>query len=249
MGLNQPQPTKYSSPIQVPGAWNKLFDGGGFSTYAIKTDGTLWSWGYNGQGELGHNSVIAYPNGQSSPKQVGAQATWTTGTGSGNRAHGIKTDGSLWSWGRNQSGILGLNTVDIRRSSPTQVPGYTWSSISCEGTLTCAIKTNGTFWAWGKNSGNAEGVLGVNDAIDRSSPVQILGTTWIDCMAGGNSGHNAAAGLKSDGTLWIWGSMEKVNPLNVPSDTHYSSPVQVPGISWKDLSSKSQSSMGCIQHA
>ena len=67
--------TYYSSPKQVGAltTWSKIACGN-FNTIAIKTDGTLWSWGYNGYGQLGLNNVTSY----SSPKQVGALTTWST---------------------------------------------------------------------------------------------------------------------------------------------------------------------------
>ena len=249
LGLGQPFPTTISSPVQMPGDWNKILPGGANGIFAIKTSGELWSWGYNGQGELGHNSTIAYPNGQSSPKQVGTDTTWDTGCSNSATTHVIKTDGTMWSWGNNAYGKLGLNqTVNTRYSSPTQVPGTTWSSVSGQESGRCAVKTDGTFWTWGINDGDARGRLGLNDAIHRSSPTQVgTDTTWTDCMAFGNGGHNATAGLKSDGTLWVWGSMYRNNPLNVPQNIHYSSPVQVPGTNWSNLSAMAFNTVGCIQ--
>ena len=86
----------------------------------------------------------------------------------------IKTDGTLWAWGQNHYGELGLNQTDgLNVSSPTQIPGTTWSSIlgGVVDHTVHAIKTDGTLWAWGRNS--TSGALGQNDVVDRSSPVQI----------------------------------------------------------------------------
>jgi|8_EtaG_2_1085327.scaffolds.fasta_scaffold40264_2 hypothetical protein len=248
LGLNQGN-VKISSPTQLPGSWDKVLAGGGNMIIAIKTNGTLWSWGYNGQGELGHNSHIAYPNGQSSPKQVGTDTTWDTGCANSSTSHAIKTNGTLWSWGNNAYGKLGLNAPSGEtKSSPTQIPGTTWSKISCQESSRSAVKTDGTFWTWGRNFEDGEGVLGHNNAINYSSPTQVgTDNTWTDCMSFGNGGHNATAGLKSDGTLWIWGSMYRNNPLNVPQNTHYSSPVQVPGTNWSNLSAMAFNTVGCIQ--
>ena len=251
LGLNQPNNTKYSSPTQLPGSWDKVFAGGGNMIISIKTDGTLWSWGYNGQGELGLNEHIAYPNGQSSPKQVGTDTTWESGCANSSTSHAIKTDGTLWSWGNNAYGKLGLNQTSANiYSSPVQVPGTTWSKISCQESARSAVKTDGTFWTWGRNFEDGEGCLGHNNAINYSSPTQVgTDTTWTDCMSFGNGGHNATAGLKTDGTLWVWGSMYRCGPLNTPENAHYSSPVQVPGTNWANLSSMAFNVAGCIQGA
>ena len=112
----------------------------------------------------------------------------------------ISTNGSLWMWGQNSSGELGLKDT-ITRSSPVQVGTLTdWSKIFPGNTNSFAIKTDGTLWSWGAN-GN--GVLGLGDNnVSRSSPVQVGGTTdWDDISIG----NYYAIAKKTDGTLWVWG--------------------------------------------
>ena len=111
--------------------------------------------------------------------------------------------GGLWSWGRNQSGQLGLgDTGDATsRSSPTQVGSLTnWKKISAGYIHSLAIKTDGSLWACGTNS---NGGLGQGDITHRSSPVQVGSLTdWQSISAG--QFHSIA--VKTDGTLWAWGS-------------------------------------------
>ena len=226
--LGQNNRTKYSSPTQIPGSWKGI---GG-----VKSDGTLWSWGYNGVGALGLNDTIH----RSSPTQVGSDTTWAEVYGLINNqntekeAYGIKTDGTLWAWGFNAWGQLGLNDAGSpgnqsanSRSSPVQVgsdttwptTGYNkfgWSSSYIGG---AAIKTDGTLWVWGRKD---YGILAQNNQIYYSSPVQIPGTTWKS-LSRGLSGFNAT---KTDGTLWVWGRNAD-GELGLNSRIYYSSPVQV----------------------
>jgi len=95
-----------------------------------------------------------------------------------------------------------------------------------------ATKTDGTLWSWGNNS---QGQLGQNNNTNRSSPVQIPGTTWDTAKFNGGSRYSGAA-IKTDGTLWSWGQNDKGN-LGQNSQTYYSSPVQIPGTDWYDIKS------------
>ena len=106
-----------------------------YFTIATKTDGTLWSWGYNPYGQLGLGNVTYY----SSPKQVGVLTNWSSIASGGFHSLATKTDGTLWSWGRNIWGQLGLgNTTNY--SSPKQVGALTaWVSIA-GGNFTLATK-------------------------------------------------------------------------------------------------------------
>ena len=87
---------------------------------------------------------------------------------------------SLFSWGPNGSGELGLNDT-ISRSSPVQIPGTTWSSIGSGNGFSFATKTDGTLWSWGYN---AYATLGQNNKTYYSSPRQIPGTSWSSSSAG-----------------------------------------------------------------
>ena len=224
--------TTRSSPIQIPGTtWNYLSASSGGSSYGTKTDGTLWFWGANESGEGGKNNLTDY----SSPVQIPG-TTWETVTSygeSGRSALATKTDGTLWSWGYNFQGQLGLNLQGTpgNRSSPTQVGSDTTWSRAYASTWTLAKKTDGTLWGMGENS---KGTLGQNDTADRSSPIQIGSeTTWSSV----DVGRAHCLGVKTDGTLWAWGA-GSVGDLgqNQPQNTHYSSPVQVgSGTDWSDV--------------
>lgn len=127
LGLNDKTPR--SSPVQLPGtAWRYSEYSAAVNFYgslATKTDGTLWTWGYNsGFGTLGHNNRIDY----SSPRQIPGTAWSTIGAG---RYHNVclKSDGTLWAWGIGTSGELGQNIAISNLSSPTQIPGTSWARV------------------------------------------------------------------------------------------------------------------------
>lgn len=210
--------TTYSSPKQVGVAtnWAKVSGGAG-SAYAIKTGGTLWSWGANGQGQLGLNDTT-YRN---SPVQIGALTTWSKVSSGNSFCAAIKTDGTLWTWGMNYFGQLGLGNT-VYRSSPLQVGALTnWYEIAGGTNSLFAVKTDGTLWGWGKNSA---GELGLgNTTYAFSSPQQIGSlTNWLNI----SSGNYYCLALKTDKTLWSWGS-GSTGKLGLGNTTNYSSPKQV----------------------
>jgi len=129
LGQNTDYLSSRSSPVQVGAltTWSNIACGQYF-TVATKTDGTLWTWGDNSQGQLGQNTD--YISGRSSPVQVGALTTWSKIAAGETFASAIKTDGTLWTWGYNNFGQLGLGNT-ANRSSPVQVGGSsTWAAIS-----------------------------------------------------------------------------------------------------------------------
>jgi alpha-tubulin suppressor-like RCC1 family protein len=219
-----------SSPVTTSGGgtnW-KLVSAGYWSTAAIKTDGTLWTWGYNENGQLGNNSTV----NRSSPGTVsGGGTNWKTiAFGKLNFFIAIKTDGTLWSCGYNYYGQLGNNST-VNRSSPGTVSGggTNWTKISCSDAASCAIKSDGTLWTWGSNYGS---VLGNNSSVSRSSPGTVSGggTTWKEVSIAYRSG----VAIKTDGTLWTWG-YNTTGQLGNGTRIEKSSPVTVSGggTNWK----------------
>jgi len=220
-----------SSPVQtVSGGTNwRSVSLGYVHSAAIKTDGTLWLWGCGGSGRLGNNSTLD----RSSPVQTVSGGTNWRSVSSSYHSAAIKTDGSLWLWGDGTTGQLGEN-VAISQSSPVQTVsgGTDWRSVSAGGNFSAAIKTNGTLWLWG--FGDA-GRLGINSTLDRSSPVQTVsgGTNWRQVCLGVN--HSSA--IKTDGSLWLWGSNFSTK-LATNSTLNQSSPVQTVsgGTNWRQVS-------------
>ena len=228
LGLNGPTTVNQSSPTQVgtDTDWAKVGPGASNQGIAIKTDGTLWSWGYNAYGSLGHNDQVK----QSSPTQVGTDTTWSEAAyPDAYTAYTLKTDGTFWAWGYNGMGVLGQNQVNTHYSSPKQIPG-TWSSFAGGYQTGGGIKTDGTLWVWGNDQ---YGTMGQNSPdTDRSSPIQVPGSSWSKLRQCSRS--NVA--IKTDGTLWVWGrGTNGVLGLNTPSNEHYSSPTQIPGTTWSTL--------------
>jgi len=226
-----------SSPVQTISAgtnW-KLVGINSYHATAIKTDGTLWLWGFNRDGELGVNDIVH----RSSPVQTVSGGTNWKQVGSGGVFHtaAIKTDGTLWTWGWNNYGHLGDNTV-THRSSPVQTiaGGTNWKLVTCGYYHTAAIKNDGSLWLWGWNNW---GQLGDNSVTHRSSPIQTVsgGTNWKQVAGGIN--YNAA--IKTDGTLWLWGYNLQAQ-LGDNSITSKSSPVQTvaAGTNWKQVACSKQ---------
>jgi len=226
--------TTRSSPVQTIafGTNWKQVSCGQYHTAAIKTDGTLWSWGQNYlYGQVGDNTTI----NRSSPVQdITFGKNWSQVSCCKDYSSAIKTDGTLWCWGNNNTGALGDNTV-ANRSSPVQTItlGTNWKQVYAGAYHCAAVKTDGTLWCWGNNL--QYGALGDNTIILRSSPVQTVafGTNWKQVACG----FNNTAAVKQDGTLWCWG-YNAYGQLGDGTITHRSSPVQTVagGTNWKQVS-------------
>jgi alpha-tubulin suppressor-like RCC1 family protein len=139
----------------------------------------------------------------------------------------------LFVWGYNNNGQLGQNNT-IQYSSPIQIPGTTWSFRAGGYQHSLATKTDGTLWSWGQGG---SGQLGQNDRIRRSSPVQIPGTTWSSVVSASVTDGFVLA-TKTDNTLWAWGAGSS-GQLGQNDRISRSSPVQIPGTTWKFITSGS----------
>lgn len=237
-GIGDNTRTVRSSPVQTITAGTNWVQGtvGDMCAAAVKSDGTLWTWGYNVVGGLGTGNTTH----RSSPVQtVAGGNTWRTVAAGAYHMAAIKTDGTLWAWGSGTGGELGDN-ANVSRSSPVQTVagGNVWKSVVCGDSSTYAIKTDNTLWVWGINN---TGQLGTNNITSYSSPVQTVagGTNWKQVSAATKSVYQGTStgAVKTDGTLWMWG-LNAWGQLGTNNITYYSSPVQTVagGTNWKQVS-------------
>jgi alpha-tubulin suppressor-like RCC1 family protein len=180
-------------------------------------EGSLYGWGLNDQQGLG---IPGDTTARSSPVQITTATNWSVIHASNEHTAGVRTDGTLWTWGSGQSGRGGRNSTSTA-SSPTQIGALTnWAYVDTGEGMCAALKTDGTLWTWG---GYFNGRLGTNDDVSRSSPVQVgSDTDWAVLVAG-----NAVLAVKTDGTLWSWGRYT-TNGQGVGNiDGNRSSPTQI----------------------
>ncbi|MDO8987538.1 MAG: RCC1 repeat-containing protein, partial [Coriobacteriia bacterium] len=190
-------------------------------TLQIRSDGTLWSWGYNNHGQLG----LGDTTNRILPSQIGADTDWVSvAAGGSGQSLALKSDGTLWAWGWNGTGQLGLGDLDDRYV-PVQLGSRTdWVSIDTGMYHSLAIRSDGTLWAWGYN---LKGELGDGSTTMRTSPVQVSGTDWVSVKPG----FFYTLGLKSDGTLWSWG-YNNHGQLGLGDTVDRHTPTQVGGTGW-----------------
>lgn len=196
---------------------------------AIKSGGTLWCWGDNSQSQLGDNT-LADPT--TTPRRIGSDTDWSQ-VSLGNQAGcAVKQDQSLWCWGDNASGQLGLgDTTD--RDTPTEVqPGSAWTNVAVGVSHSCGIQDNdASLWCWGDNTYGQLG-QGATSAFS-STPLQVLASTQWSAVVVGDS-HSCA--IKADGSLWCWGN-NVAGQLGVGTTSHLATPTEVShGNGWRALS-------------
>ena len=199
----------------------------GLSTsYAVNDAGEVWAWGVGNYGQLGNGGTTAEPL----PVQVAPLSGTVVQVSAGNHfAIALKNDGTLWSWGYNQFGMLGDNTL-TQRLAPVAVSntyGGGIAAISSGAQHTLALKNDSSVWAWGRSEYGQVGIGGWT-TLDEPTPCNGMGDSVVAIAAG--SFHSLA--LKSDGTVWAWGR-NSAGQLGVGSywDTSTPTPLQVIGLS------------------
>jgi alpha-tubulin suppressor-like RCC1 family protein len=214
----------------------------GLAACAIDSMNNVWCWGYNNGGELGNglttNSSVAVP--------VLTQAGGSQFTGADQVALALdhacahKTDGTLWCWGSNSYGQIGVGTTTSSYPYPTQVSALFNNVVSVtagsitgsvrNASTTCAVTTDGTAWCWG---GNASGQLGNGTSTGQAtSPSHVLvsmggqafaGVADIILLSQDASGIGTCLVKGSDRSLWCWGAAATAN---IPTqDTYMAAPV------------------------
>jgi len=180
--------------------WESISAGAKFSA-AIKTDGTLWSWGTNDFGQLGDGAQGT----KLSPEQESRGDTdWRSVCTGKNHTIALKDNGTLWAWGDNSLSQLG-NGTNTQSSDPIAVTTVNtdWIEISCGGNHTLALRDDGTditLWAWGNNS---FGQLGTNDNVPYNVATQetTMSLDWESIAAGGDT----SSAIKVGGVRYAWG--------------------------------------------
>lgn len=208
---------------------------------AIKLDGTLYTWGLNGQGQLGAGNTT----NRSSPVSVTTITNWLHVACGTDHALAVTASGQIYSWGLNSSGELGDGSTTPSRTSPDTIAGntYDWIKVAAGGGSSAAIKNEGSLWCWGSNT---LGILGDGSTSNKSSPVSVAGGgfNWEKVSISSSNTHCVAT--KTDGTLWTWGS-NSLGQLGAgtTSDSR-SSPgtVNGGGTNWKDCAAGGNHSAG-----
>lgn len=183
--------------------WKKVV-AGYLHCLGIRSDGSLWGWGSSHDGQLGIG-VTTNDSRQLFPMaQIGKDTDWISVYVSFNTSMAIKKDGSLWAWGQNEYGQLGVGSygqksIPVPRKVNTDLD---WTMVALHDDHAVALKTNGTLWSWGVDDGGEIGI-GAEKRYLYQSPKQIGNdSNWIQVAAC----QDAAYGLKKDGSLWAWGS-------------------------------------------
>jgi len=169
---------------------------GNIHALALSTQGELWTWGLNNEGQLGDGTM----DNRIYPVQIMPNLRFEQIVAGSNSSFAIDTGGTLWSWGSNFNGILGIGVTGGTRTEPVQVrPDIRFVQISAGLNHTMALDDTGVVWAWGSN-GNGQIGAGVNV---NGVPTRIRSDLTFTQISAGNSFSMA---INSNNRLWTWGT-------------------------------------------
>jgi len=220
--------TSRAAPVNVQGLTNVVqvaaggLPGWAGHSVALKSDGTVWTWGDGKHGQLGQGSNTSNPV----PTQVPGLTGIVQIAANGDNTYALKSDGTVYAWGDDGFDQIGNPSSANNQNTPLQVQNLSGvTAIAADGTAALAIKTDGTVWAWGDNN---TGELGDGAACGKYcvTPVQAIGLTSTGSIAGGYV-HSLAETI--DGSVYAWGG-NSAGQLGNGTLTPASEPTVVPNL-------------------
>jgi len=172
-----------------------MISAGSNHTIALKSDGTVWSWGNNEFGQLGDGTTT----NRHTPVQVQNLNNVVAITSGNYYTMALRNDGTVWSWGNNEFGQLGDGTT-INRYIPVQVRNLNnIMSVEAGNSHAVSLRNDGTVWTWGNNDA---GQLSDGTRTHSSTPLQVHNLNDVTEIT---AGFNCTIVLRNDGTVWAWG--------------------------------------------
>ncbi|USK85686.1 hypothetical protein [Peribacillus asahii] len=217
-GIGKTSPATITNPVKVTKLSKvTVIAGGRYHTLAVKSDGTIWTWGNNERNQIGDGKTgSSLMKNVLVPYQVKSLTKVKSVSGGTYYSLAVKSDGTVWSWGFNDASQLGIVKTSAYQNKPAKVlgedgKGYLNQIKQADGGYrhTLAVANDGSLYTWGENT---YGKLGIgtetsiydvwSDGADSAVPVKVSLTKVIQAEAG--SEHTVA--ITADGTVWSWGS-------------------------------------------
>uniref|UniRef100_UPI0030DAD8DC RCC1 domain-containing protein n=2 Tax=Bifidobacterium indicum TaxID=1691 RepID=UPI0030DAD8DC len=234
-----PTPGMVAKPTGAPAGftWTQA-TAGYIHSMAIGSDGNLYTWGSNSNGQLGRTTNNNTPGMVAKPAGAPAGFTWTQAIAGWGHSMAIGSDGNLYTWGSNSNGQLGRTTNNTANPTPGMVAkptgaptGFTWTQATAGYIHSMAIGSDGNLYTWGSNSNGQLGRTTNNNTAD-PTPGMVAkpagaptGFTWTQATAGYI--HSMAIG--SDGNLYTWGN-NRYGQLGRDTNSGTTNPNPTPGL-------------------
>ena len=200
-------------------------------TVYLRSDGTVWAWGNNSNGQLGNRTTTD----SHIPVQVSGLSGMTAIAAGNNFTVALKNDGTVWAWGSNSNGQLG-NGATTDSHIPVLVSGTSGLSnviAVAAGNNHAVALTNfangGAVWAWGSNSNGQLGNGSNGPGTDSSIPVHVGQLANIIAIAAGNAFTLALRNDALNTSVWAWG-INNIGQLGDGGTTDVNTPVEVSGM-------------------
>ena len=194
---------------------------GGCHSLALARDGRVWAWGYNYCGQLGLGTSGGSWADESTPQKVNALSNVAAIVAGDYHSLALDRDGSVWAWGYNEYGQLGLGTSgsNTDEATPQKVEALSNVAAIVAGDYhSLALARDGSVWSWGYNKYGQLGLMDYSEII--TTPQQVTGIADLVAIAGGEY-HTLA--VTQDGAVWAWGNNQFGQAgTGEPQDEYYS---------------------------
>lgn len=193
-------------------------------TLAVGSDGYLYSWGKNDNGQLGDGTTLD----RSEPVRVKTpdDLRFLQVSAGGGHSLALDSTGEVWGWGKGNRGQIGnqntANSTEPVKINRMETGNVKFKEVSAGGEHSLALDTNGDAWSWGSHD---DGILGLGDSIiaDEWHPKRIPGGIKFDTLS---AGYHHSAGVDLNGEVWSWGN-NKSGQLGIENTTNQSRPVKI----------------------
>src|SRR5688572_23596217 len=225
---NQPTPVQTDDLMSV----TDISAGHDFAV-ALKSDGTVWTWGNNEFGRLGIGS--ATPSMVNRPMKVVGLASITAIAAGNSHTLALRADGTVWVWGSNGQGELGIGTSDFNAHvTPVQVPGLAGIvAIYNRGRVCYAVKADGTVYGWGTTFSGTLGD-GTSGTLGVMSPMELPA---LKGMTAASTGVLSTVAIKPDGSVLSFGNNFRGQlGRGLVDNGPFPVPTQIPGLLAKHVS-------------